>query len=72
MITDEVNANNEISIHAPREGCDSKSAQNASCLLRQNLERSFGEGDFQPKGILFFDGKRYRHVILFQIMLFMR
>ncbi len=61
----------KISIHAPREGCDSKSAQNALRLLRQNPERTFSKGDFQPKGILFFVEKRRRHVTFFQIVLFM-
>ena len=61
-----------ISIHAPREGCDSKSAQNASCLLRQNLERSFDKRHFHPKSMLFVGEKRHRHVILFQIVLFIR
>lgn len=43
----------QISIHAPREGCDSKSAQNASCPLRQNLERSFDKRRFHLKGTPF-------------------
>lgn len=60
----------DISIHAPRGGCDSKSAQNPLCLLRQNQERSFDKRENRLKGRPFDGENPHKPMIFFRILPF--